>query len=153
MTNLNTQGLGLGPGLGQLASSARIGVTVREVESVTPVYDPPMEGGVMTLNCNGWSTPVRQGKKMLKRKTLILNMAKTHKVGILGIQETHVKSLAEIKAEQCWVAKHGFMMEATVQESANSKGTTAIIWDKWWTHISTHVVSSRILVVCLQGSQ
>ena len=82
MTNLNTQGLGLGPGLGQLAISARIGVTVREVESVTPVYDPPMEGGVMTLNCNGWSTPVRRGGKMLKRKTLILNMAKTHKVGI-----------------------------------------------------------------------
>ena len=130
-----------------------MGVPVREVPSVIPCYDPPMEGGVMTLNCNGWSTPVKQGKKMVKRKTLILNMAKTHKVGILGVQETHFKSQAEVKAEQFWLAKHGFMMEATVQENATSKGTAAIIWDKQWAHVSTHVISSRILVVCLQGSQ
>ena len=55
------------------------------------IHDPlaPIEGAIMSLNCNGWTTKVKQGNQSVLRRSVIFREVKCHKAIIVGIHETY----------------------------------------------------------------
>ena len=111
-----------------------------------------ISAGFMTINLNGWFTkekPTTANRTSNRTRYQALWAAvKRHNVSVVGVQEHHWMSGAEMQDASQWLLRKGWGAQGVV---STSRGGVALLWKKAdWKEVWSCALQPRMLLVALQ---
>ena len=111
---------------------------------------------VMTLNINGLETTGEEAIKLNKPKhTILLDQAKRHQVGVVGLQEHHKEAFADLRVTDHELDAKFWDSSWLLQTRAHGSGRgMGLLWrTREWTYQRAYSLSPRILIVDLDDNE